>query len=205
MKTRNFFLVAGLAALSLSSLQLARAQDAKDEDDDDVEVPTPHPAHARKAKAGAPARTEEAPKIDAASLAEARELLVRYLDAVKKKDWKAARALTDPKTLAAIAQVKKRLGEERHSMAPWFWAKGDFYLTNYKITKVNPAMRGTVVVETSEDSFQMQEKGEYAGETAAYLLGRLGGRWYVVDKKSEADGFTPDAIRYGYPGYFDGK
>jgi len=113
------------------------------------------------------------------------------------------RTLTHPRTLAAIANAKKRLGAERHSMAPWFWAKDSFYLSRYKISDVSPAVDGTVVAITLEDSFQVQEKGELAGEKAAYLLGRSGGRWYVVDKKSEADGFTKDAIKYGYPKYFD--
>ena len=88
-------------------------------------------------------------------------------------------------------------------MAPWYWAKTSFYLTKYTIQDVSPALEGTVVARTLEDSFQVQEKGELSGEKAAYLLGRSGGKWYVVDKKSEADGFTKDAIKFGYPNYFD--
>jgi len=99
--------------------------------------------------------------------------------------------------------VKKRLGAERHSMAPWYWAKDNFYLKSFKIMKLAPAAHGTVVAETSEDSYQVQEKGDYSGEKAAYLLGEKGGHWYVIDKKSEADGFSDDSLNFGYPGYFD--
>ena len=135
--------------------------------------------------------------------APARDALVAYLDAVKAKKWDKVRAMTHPMTIAAIARVKKRLGEERHSMAPWFWAKDSYYLTNFKIEGMTPTGTGGIVFLVSEDSFQVQEKGEYAGEKSAYLVGRYQGKWYVVDKKSGNDGFTKDSIKYGYPNYFD--
>jgi hypothetical protein len=122
---------------------------------------------------------------------------------VKAKRWNDARREIHPLTLKLIEQVKKRLGEERHSMAPWYWAKGSFYMTKYQIVDLTSAAHGTVVAQTLEDSFQIEEKGELQGEKAAFLLGRKGGRWYVVDKKNEADGFTPDSLKYGYPKYFD--
>ena len=140
---------------------------------------------------------------DKATVKEASAVLTQYLDLVKAKKWDKARGLTHPLTLKSIANTKKRLGEERHSMAPWYWAKSSFYLTNYKIQDALTAAGGVVVVRTIEDSFQVEEKGELAGEKAAYLLGKKDGKWYVVDKKSEADGFTKDAIKFGYPNYFD--
>ena len=60
-------------------------------------------------------------------------------------------------------------------MAPWYWAKTSFYMTKYTISTVTSAAHGTVVAETLEDSFQVEEKGELQGEKAAYLLGRKGG------------------------------
>ncbi len=138
-----------------------------------------------------------------ATAKEASAVLTQYLDLVKAKRWDKVKTLTHPLTLKSIESTKKRLGKEQHSMAPWFWAKSSFYLTSYKIQDAMPAAGGTVVVRTIEDSFQVEEKGELAGEKAAYLLGKKDGKWYVVDKKNEADGFTKDAIKFGYPNYFD--
>jgi len=192
----------GLVAPLLAILLLVPARAARAQDDDDEGPPKKLKAHKDTSDDSTAAlkATSEAEKQD---VSEATEVLTQYLDLVKAKKWDKVRTLTHPRTLAAIANAKKRLGAERHSMAPWFWAKDSFYLSRYKISDVSPAVDGTVVAITLEDSFQVQEKGELAGEKAAYLLGRSGGRWYVVDKKSEADGFTKDAIKYGYPKYFD--
>jgi hypothetical protein len=132
---------------------------------------------------------------------EAGETLTKYLEAVKAKKWPKVRELTHPLTLKAIAQVKTRLGEERHSMAPWYWVN-TFYLKGYKIEDITAVVHGDVAMVT-ENNYQVQEKGDYEGEKSAYLVGKYQGHWYVVDKKSEADGFTNDSLKYGYPGYFD--
>ncbi|HUB06176.1 MAG TPA: hypothetical protein VMB50_04205 [Myxococcales bacterium] len=194
------------AGPSLLATRVARAQNAAAKDDDDDDLAPPPPKHHDDA-ADKDDDDEKAPppKLDQASLDAAKAALVKYLDAVKSKKWREARELTHPLTLKLIEQVKKRLGEERHSMAPWYWAKDNFYLTSYKIDGVDAAAHGSVVVKTVEDSFQVQEKGEYQGEKAAYLVGKKNGRWFVIDKKSEADGFTNDSLNYGYPGYFDDK
>jgi hypothetical protein len=177
---------------------------AKEEDDDDLGTPTPkHHKSSQHQGDDSDTTQQSGPQLDQATLDAAKAVLVKYLDAVKAKKWKDAKLEIHPMTLQAIDQVKKRLGEERHSMAPWYWAKDSFYMTKYKITNLTSAAHGTVVAETSEDSFQVEEKGELEGEKAAYLLGRKGGRWYVVDKKNEADGFSPDSLKYGYPKYFD--
>jgi hypothetical protein len=186
-----------LALLALATGPFARAQE------DDDEAPTKKLKAHRDTSDDSTAAVKVTSEADKQAVSQATQILSQYLDFVKAKKWDKARALTHPLTLAAIASTKKRLGEERHSMAPWFWAKDSFYLTNDKITDVSPAVDGTVVATTLEDSFQVQEKGELTDEKAAYLLGKSGGKWYVVDKKSEADGFTKDAIKYGYPKYFD--
>ena len=86
-------------------------------------------------------------------------------------------------------------------MAPWYWLN-TFYLKGYKIEEINAAIHGDVAAVT-ENNYQVEEKGDYEGERSAYLVGKYQGRWYVIDKKSEADGFTVESLKYGYPGYFD--
>lgn len=149
----------------------------------------------------------EAPKSNAAAdipaaAREPAEVLTRYLDAVKAKKWADAKKLTHPKTLEAVAQRKKRLGNEDHPMAPWFYEKDQYYLKAFKITDVKSGPLGTWIFETSEDNFQVQEKGVAEGDMATYLVGRQGGRWVVVDKKRGVT-FTDDSVKYGYRGYFD--
>jgi hypothetical protein len=194
-----------LFALVVSTLVLGSGATAQAQDDDD-EGSAAKPAKQHQVDTGdettgmsTGAQTDG----EKAAVKAASDLLTQYLDLVKGKKWDKAKTLTHPLTLKSIASTKKRLGEERHSMAPWFWAKGSFYLTNYKVQDALPAVGGTVVVRTVEDSFQVEEKGELTGEKEAYLLGKKDGKWYVVDKKSNADGFTKDAIKFGYPGYFD--
>ncbi len=205
---RSLLLALALATAGAAVLAApvpARAQGAaKDDDDDDIAVPAPKHHDSADEEDDDSAKAPP-PKLDQATLDAAKAILVKYLDAVKAKKWKEVRELTHPLTLKLVEQVKKRLGEERHSMAPWYWAKSNFYLKRYQIEGVEPAAHGSVVIKTSEDSFQVQEKGDYQGEKAAYLVGKKNARWYVIDKKSESDGFTSDALNYGYPGYFDEK
>jgi hypothetical protein len=130
-------------------------------------------------------------------------LVTRYLTLVKAKKWAEAKKLVHPKTLDAIAERKKRLGKDDHPMAPQGYEKTDSYLTGFKVTGSKPGPLGTEVVETSEDDFQVQEKGTSEGDVASYLVGRLQGKWYVVDKKRGGEAFTKDSVKYGYKGYFD--
>jgi len=194
---------ARLAVLLGSTLLLWGQPSAAQEDDDEPQAETKRITKQKTDPGDETTGNVAASEADQAAIQAATAVLSEYLDVLKAKKWDKARGLTHPLTMKQIANTKKRLGEERASMAPWFWAKGSFYLTNYKIDKVSPAMDGTIVAKTLEDSFQVQEKGVLSGEKAAYLLGRSGGKWYVVDKKSEADGFTKDAIHLGYKGYFD--
>jgi hypothetical protein len=189
-------------ALGVALALLATGVGRADEDD------TYGPGIAIKSERGLPKPKgppkvvpDAGPALPKAVPPEAGETLAKYLDAVKAKKWPKARELTHPLTLKAIAQIKKRLGEERHSMAPWYWAS-TFTLKGYKVLDLNPATHG-FVASVSEDNYQVQEKGDYEGEKSAYLLGKYEGRWYVVDKKSEADGFTNDSLKYGYSNYFD--
>jgi hypothetical protein len=132
----------------------------------------------------------------------AEEVLKKYLDAVKAKKWADAKKLTHPKTLEAIAQRKKRLGNEDHPMAPWYYEKIEYYLKEYKVKGATQGPMGTWVFETSEDNFQVQEKGLAEGDMATYLVGKSGGKWVVVDKKRSIT-FTDDSVKFGYKNYFD--
>lgn len=132
----------------------------------------------------------------------AAEVLTKYLDAVKAKKWAEAKKLTHEKTLKAIAERKKRLGDEDHPMAPWFYEKHQYFLKDFKITGVREGPMNTWIFDTAEDNFQVQEKGISQGDPATYLVGKFNGKWIVVDKKRGA-GIPDNSVKYGYKGYFD--
>lgn len=139
---------------------------------------------------------------DAPEAKEAKELLTKYLTAVKAKKWADAKKFLHPKTIEAIAERKKRMGKEDHPMAPWFHEKADYYLKEFKVGAASTAPLGTIVVETSEDNYQVADKGMANGEAAAYLIGKKDGKWFVVDKK-RGETFTKDSVKIGYKGWFD--
>jgi hypothetical protein len=151
----------------------------------------------------AAAWAQEAPAIPEEAKA-AEEVLVRYLNAVKARKWAEAKKLIHPRTLAAIAERKKRLGDEDHPMAPWYYEKAHSFMKDYKIVSATPGPAGTWIFATTEDNFQVEEQGLSEGDEAAYLVGQTGGKWMVVDKKRGVS-FTKDSIRYGYKGYFDAE
>ena len=130
------------------------------------------------------------------------QVLTDYLQAVKAKKWANAKKVTHPNTLKAIAERKKRLGDEAHPMAPWYYEKSEYYLKEYRITEAKAGPEGTWVFETSEDNFQVQEKGLAENDMATYLVGKKDGKWLVVDKKRGVT-FTKDSVKYGYKGWFD--
>ncbi len=128
-------------------------------------------------------------------------LLTRYLEAVKSKHWNEAKQLVHPKTLAVMAERKKRLGREEHPLAPWHYEKGVYYLKAYRIAGTRFAS-GAFVVDVLEDNYQVQERALVEGESAAYLIGKFRGKWYVVDKK-RGETFGDASVKIGYPDYFD--
>ncbi|MGV3621133.1 MAG: hypothetical protein ACO1OB_09970 [Archangium sp.] len=132
----------------------------------------------------------------------AKELVQKYLTAVKARKWADAKKFLHPKTLEAIAERKKRLGKEDHPMAPWFHEKVDYWMKDFKVGAASTAPLGTIIVETTEDNFQVEEKGLAEGERSAYLVGKQGGKWFVVDKK-RGETFTKDSVKLGYKGWFD--
>ncbi len=154
------------------------------------------PALAFAQDAGAAVAAEESARV-----AEAKKVLTQYLSAVKGKKWADAKKLTHPSTLKVIEERKRRLKQEDHGMSPW-GQLNVHYLREFRITGAREAEQGTVVVETSEDHYQVEEKGVVEDEMAAYLLGKKGGKWLVVDKKRQQT-FAPGSIRLGYKDYFD--
>jgi hypothetical protein len=167
-----------------------------------VLVAVPTLAQAQGTNAPADAEVAKEASADNADTKACKELVTKYLTAVKAKKWADAKKLLHPETLKAIAERKKRLGKEDHPMAPWYFEKLSYYLKDFKVGEARPGPVGTVVVETSEDNFQVEEKGMAEGEMATYLVGRKDGKWWVVDKK-RGETFTTDSIKLGYKGYFD--
>lgn len=152
----------------------------------------------------APALAEDAAPAAAENpaLKDATATLTSYLTAVKAKKWADAKKLIHPKTLTVIAERKKRLGKEDHAMAPWAAEKTEYWMKDFKVGKASEGPLGTVKVEDTEDNFQVEEKGVAEGDPAVYLLGKSGGKWFVVDK-IRGGGFSDDSIKIGYKGYFD--
>jgi hypothetical protein len=132
----------------------------------------------------------------------AKDVVTKYLNDVKAKKWDAAKKSIHPKTIEAIAERKKRLGKEDHPMAPWYFEKVDHYLKEFKVVGAKNAPIGTIVVETREDNFRVEEKGIAHDEMAAYLVGKKDGKWFIADKK-RLESFPNDSVKIGYKGYFD--
>ena len=149
------------------------------------------------AEAPRPEATADGPEAKAA-----KDLVTKYLTAIKAKKWADAKKFIHPQTIVVIADHKKRLGKEDHSMAPWAAEKTEYYLKEFKVTGARLAPLGTVIVETSEDNFQVEEKGLAIGDLASYLVGTRDKKLYVVDKK-RGEGFPVESIKIGYKGYFD--
>jgi hypothetical protein len=149
------------------------------------------------------ALAQEAAADESPDLKNAKELTTKYLAAVKAKKWNDAKKLLHPKTTEAIAERKKRMGKEDHPMAPWYHEKVDSYLKDFKVggARQGPTA-STVIVEATEDNFQVEDKGVAEGEKATYLVGKKDGKWFLVDKKRGED-FTNDSIKLGYKGWFD--
>jgi hypothetical protein len=148
---------------------------------------------------------QEAAPVEAGSveLKSAKDLLTKYLTAVKAKKWAEAKKLLHPKTIEAIAERNKRMGKEDHPMAPWYHEKVNSYLKDFRVGDARQGpTESTIVVDATEDNFQIEDKGVAEGEKAAYLIGKKDGKWFLVDKKRGED-FTNDSIKIGYKGWFD--
>jgi hypothetical protein len=135
----------------------------------------------------------------------AKATLQQYLSRVVRKDWEGARRLTHPKVLGVIEQVKKRIGSERHNLAPW--ANGNVQLKTFRFTGTRQVAPGVVLVQVGEDTYRTDERGMSIDDEAVYLLFKSRGGFLVGDKKAgvELSELSNDSVRVGYPGYLDGQ
>ena len=156
------------------------------------------------------------------ALESAQAFLKQYLDTLVKagegkkpkpadvaRKLLGARKYLHPKTLELIAaQEKKGLAANSMSgLAAWNHAKADYWLTKFTLVAARPSDHGSVVVDTREHNWRVDEGGEDAeSEVASYLLARVDGRWLLVEKRRN-ETFTDEAVKAGYPEYFesDGK
>jgi hypothetical protein len=155
----------------------------------------------------------------APELAEAKSFLKQYLDTIVKaaqgqgrktkpadvsKKLRASSKLIHPKTLELIAQQEKNK-VVTNALATWHWAKNDYWLMEYEITEAKKSVLGTVIIDTMEKNWRVEEGGEDGEpEPASYLLSKQDGKWLLIDKRRNSS-FTDDAILVGYKGYFPGK
>jgi hypothetical protein len=158
------------------------------------------PMAARGQDASVPGATKvrEPPGVKEARVVES--MLTWYLNAVQGKRWTQSKQVVHPKTLAVIAQRKKRLGREEHPLAPWYY-ENTYYLKAYHIAGAR-YLGAAFVVDVLEDNYEVASKAVAQREPAAYLVGKFHGKWYVVDKK-RGETFNEEAVKLGYPDYFD--
>ena len=133
----------------------------------------------------------------------AKATLQQYLSRVVRKDWDGARRLTHPKTLAVLRDLKKRVGSERHNMAPW--ASSEVQLKTFEFRSAREVGPGMVAIEVGEDTYRTEEQGMSVGDPSVYLLFKSRGGFLVADKKADTQlaELSDQSVRIGYPGYVD--
>lgn len=153
-------------------------------------------------KPSAPVAAEQCKEFEGDE-AEGCKVIGAYLDLWKQQKWAELKKLIHPKTVEKIATVKKNVGEERHNMAPWYWVKDTYLLKEWKVESLEGAAMGTVVLNTVEDTYRVEEDGIAEADPASYLAGKFNGKWYVVERRGGGGGFDKTGIEIGMKGYFD--
>jgi hypothetical protein len=133
----------------------------------------------------------------------AKATLQQYLSRVVRQDWDGVRRLTHPKALAAIEQVKRRSGSERHNLAPW--ANREAQLKTFRFSGTRQVAPGVVLVQVGEDTYRPEEQGMSVDDGAVYFLFKSRGGFLVADKKMglELSEVSDRSVRLGYAGYLD--
>ena len=133
----------------------------------------------------------------------AKATLQQYLSRVVRKDWDGAKRLTHPKTLAAIASMRKRTGLELHNLAPW--ANAEVQLKTFRFTGARQVSPGVVLVQVGEDTYRTEEQGMSVDDPSVYILFKSRGGFLIGDKKSgvELAEVSDGSVQIGYPGYLD--
>jgi hypothetical protein len=133
----------------------------------------------------------------------AKATLQQYLSRVVRQDWDGVRRLTHPKALAAIEQMKRRTGSERHNLAPW--ANREAQLKTFRFSGTRQVAPGVVLVQVGEDTYRPEEQGMSVDDGAVYFLFKSRGGFLVADKKMglELSEVGDRSVRLGYAGYLD--
>jgi hypothetical protein len=127
--------------------------------------------------------------------------LQQYLSRVVRKDWDGAKRLTHPKTLAAIAQIKKRTGSETHDLAPW--ANKETQLKTFRFVESRQIAPGVVSLQVGEDNVRGGEMRK--DEPVVYILFKSRGGFLIGDKRPGAEiaEVTAESARTAYNGFVD--
>lgn len=143
--------------------------------------------------------------------------VLRYLDAVRRagpraplvakgkapvareRDYERANGLVAPRTLDEIAR-RDAAGED-HPLAPWREASRARVLESFQLVAVRRAPRGAAVV-TVVERLWAPPSPELARTVSEYLVGRVDGRWRIVDRR-EGAAFEDAAVEATYAGFFD--
>ena len=164
------------------------------------------------APAGAPS-----PRLPENLLAGPARCVLRYLEAVRREgprvpsvpkgrapeareaDYVGANALVAPRTLQEIDRLAAE-GED-HPLAAWREASRARVLESFQLVSVRRAPRGAAIVTVLERLWEPPESA-LARQVSEYLVGRVGGRWRIVDRR-EGGAFEDAAVDRAYAGFFD--
>jgi hypothetical protein len=143
--------------------------------------------------------------------------VLRYLDAVRQagprvpfvakgkapdareRDYVGANAFVAPRTLQEISR-RSAAGED-HPLAAWREASRARVLESFRLVSVRRAPRGAAIVTVVERLWEPPATA-LGREVSEYLVGRVEGRWRVVDRRAGAS-FDDASIDGGYAGFFD--
>jgi hypothetical protein len=158
-----------------------------------------------------------APRAPENLLAGPARCVLRYLDAVRRAgprapsvpkgkapearaaDYGGANALVAPRTLSEID--RRAAAGDDHPLAAWRDAARARVLESFQLVSVRRAPRGAAVVTVVERLWE-PPAAELGRQVSEYLVGRVDGRWRVVDRR-EGGAFDDAAVEASYAGFFD--
>ncbi len=117
----------------------------------------------------------------------------------QEQDYRAARALIAPRTLAEIDRLGAR-GMD-HPLAPWRAAAQGIVLESFSLLEVRRAPRGAAVV-TARERWRQDGSSSLGVTVSEFLVARVGGEWKVVDRRP-GERFQEREIAEGYARWFD--
>jgi hypothetical protein len=152
----------------------------------------------RNEDAGSVVVQEEEPEVFLA-----KATLQQYLSRLVRQDWDAAKRLTHPKAMAAVADLKRNTGQEDHGLAPW--ARTQDLLKTFRFRGARQLGPGAVAVQVGEDTYHPREQEMSTDETAVYLLFRSHGGFTVGEKMEGASlaQVSAPSVRTRYRGWVD--